>query len=236
MAETAGLDDRARKKLRRTGNPVRPAIVAARETAYAPAAPGDPFRLLVYGGSQGSHIIGEVVPAALATLDEPLRTRLEVSQQCRAEDLAAVRASYETAGIKAETAPFFEDMPRRLAAAHLVIGRAGASTVGELAVVGRPAILVPLPSAIDDHQNENARFLAVSGGAWVMPEDEFTPSALARQLKSLAADQTVLADAAIFARATARPDAASRLADIVDELVSRRETFMAKVDARRRGR
>ena len=236
MSETAGLDDRARKKTRRTGNPVRPAIVAARETEYAASGPGDPFRLLVYGGSQGSHIIGEVVPAALTTLDESLRARMDVTQQCRAEDLAAVQAAYETAGIQAETAPFFEDLPGRLATAHLVIGRAGASTVGELAVVGRPAILVPLPTAIDDHQNANARFLAVSGGAWVMPEDEFTPSALARQLKSLIADQSALADAAIFARVTGRPDAASRLADIVEELVGLREVFMAQVDARRRGR
>ncbi len=236
MAQTAGLDDRARKKMRRTGNPVRPAIVAARETRYAPSAPGEAFRLLVYGGSQGSSIIGEVVPAALATMDDSLRARLEVTQQCRAEDLAAVRSSYESAGIRAETAAFFEDLPRRLAAAHLVIGRAGASTVGELAVVGRPAILVPLPSAVDDHQSANARFLAVSGGAWVMPENEFTPSALARRLKSLIADESALADAANFARVTGRPDAASRLADMIDELVSKREVFMAQVDARRRGR
>ena len=236
MTETAGLDERARKKLRRTGNPVRPAIVAARETAYVPPPPGGRFRLLVYGGSQGARVIGEVVPAALASLDETLRARFEVAQQCRAEDLAAVRAAYQSAGIEAETAAFFEDLPRRLAAAHLVISRAGASTVGELSVIGRPAILVPLPSAADDHQNANARFLAVSGGGWVMPEDEFTPSALARRLRSLADDPATLAEAAIFARATGRPDAAARLADMVDELVGKREAFMAQVEARRRGR
>ena len=236
MSETAGLDDRARGKMRRTGNPVRPAIVAARETPYIAPEPGGRFRLLVYGGSQGARVIGEVVPAALSALDEAMRARLEVSQQVRAEDLAMVRAAYESAGIEAETAPYFEDLPRRLAAAHLVICRAGASTVGELAAVGRPAILVPLSTAADDHQSANARFLAVSGGGWVMTEDEFTPSALARRLRSLSVDPTTLAEAAIFARATGRPDAASRLADVVDELMVKREEFMAQVEARRRGR
>ena len=233
MADTKGLDARAHRKMRRTGNPVRPAVVTARDTAYAPPAARGRLRLLVYGGSQGSRILGEVVPAALASLDS---VRFEVTQQCRAEDLDAVRTAYDAAGIQAETAGFIEDLPRRLATAHLVISRAGASTVSELSVVGRPAILVPLPSAADDHQSANARFQAVSGGAWVMPEDEFTPSALARRLESLAANPTALAEAAAFARATGRPDAARRLADMVDEMVSKRETFMAEVNARRRGR
>jgi UDP-N-acetylglucosamine--N-acetylmuramyl-(pentapeptide) pyrophosphoryl-undecaprenol N-acetylglucosamine transferase len=236
MADTKGLDNRAHRKMRRTGNPVRSAIVAARETAYVPPGPRGPIRLLVYGGSQGARAIGEVVPAALAMLGETARARFEVTQQCRPEDVATVQAVYDAAGIRAETGGFFDDMPRRLAAAHLVIARAGASTVGELAVIGRPAILVPLPSAADDHQSENARFLAVTGGAWVMSEDEFTPDALARQVERLAANPIELAEAAAFARATGRADAARRLADMVDELVEKRAAFLAQVDARKRGR
>ena len=236
MAETAGLNERARRKMRRTGNPVRAAIAAARDTAYVPPTSSEDFRLLVYGGSQGARILGAVVPAALATLDDAARARYRVTQQCRSEDLSAVRTAYESAGVAAETAVFFEDLPRRLTAAHLVISRAGASTVGELVVVGRPAILVPLPSAADDHQSANARFLAVSGGGWVMPENEFTPGALARRLESLVADPRALAEAAAFAGVAGRPDAARRLADMVDELVGRREAFFAEVEARRRGR
>lgn len=236
MPETAGLEERFRRKMRRTGNPVRSAIAAARETAYVAAASGAEFRLLVFGGSQGARILGAVVPAALAALDGAARARFRVTQQCRADDLGAVRTAYESAGVRAETGVFFEDIPRRLGAAHLVIARAGASTVGELAVVGRPAILVPLPSAADDHQTANARFLAVSGGGWAMPEDEFTPSALAQRLESLAADPQALAQAAAFARVAGRPDAARRLADMVDELTTKRDAFFAEVEARRRGR
>ena len=151
-----------------TGNPVRAGDRRARGAPYAP--PTGTLRLLVLGGSLGARVFSDVVPPALAALPEALRARLAVAQQCRAEDLDRVRAAYAAAGIAAELATFFPDVAEQLAAAHLVIARAGASTVAELAVAGRPAILVPLPGAIDDHQTANARALAEAGGAWVMPQ------------------------------------------------------------------
>lgn len=197
-----------------TGNPVRRAIVAH---DYAP--PGDTLRLLVLGGSLGARVFSDVVPAALAALPEAFRARLSVAQQCRAEDIARVRDAYAASGIAAELASYFDDVPARLAAAHLVIARAGASTVAELAAAGRPSILVPLPGAIDDHQSGNARALASAGAAWVMPQPSFTPDALSARLGELFNDKASLAAAAASARASARPDAASHLADAVLALV-----------------
>ena len=198
-----------------TGNPVRSAIIALAQSAYV--APASQLRLLVLGGSLGARIFSDVVPAALRLLPQALRTRLSVAQQCRAEDLDRVRAAYAEDGITADLAPFFPDVAARLAAAHLVIARAGASTVAELAVAGRPAILVPLPSAIDDHQTANAALLARAGGAWVMPQPELTPALLASRLAELLADPASLAVASAAARNHAQADAASRLADLVEE-------------------
>jgi UDP-N-acetylglucosamine--N-acetylmuramyl-(pentapeptide) pyrophosphoryl-undecaprenol N-acetylglucosamine transferase len=197
-----------------TGNPVRPGIIAVAGAPYA--APGDEIRLLVLGGSLGARVFSDVVPAALASLPEPLRARLRVTQQCRQEDLARVRAAYAEHGIPAVLATFFSDIPALLAGAHLVIGRAGASTVAELAAVGRPAVLVPLPIAIDDHQTENARALAAEGGAWVMPQPAFTPAALAERLRELLADPARLSEAAARAATLGRAGAAARLADLVE--------------------
>ena len=197
-----------------TGNPVRPAIAALSQASYVAAT--DRIRLLVLGGSLGARVFSDVVPAAVRLLPEALRARLSVVQQTRPEDLERVKAAYAAVGIAAELSSFFPDVAVRLVAAHLVIARAGASTVAELAVAGRPAILVPLPGAIDDHQSANASALAAAGGAWVVPQPQFTPAALAQRLTSLLADPAALADAAVRARGHARADAASRLADLVE--------------------
>ena len=200
-----------------TGNPVRPGIAAIAGAPYAP--PDDAVRLLVLGGSLGARVFSDIVPAALAGLSEALQARLHVTQQCRAEDLDRVRAAYAATGIAATLAPFFADIPALLAEATLVIGRAGASTVAELAAVGRPSVLVPLPSAIDDHQTANARALADAGGAWLMPQPGFTPAALGSRLEQVLSDAALLRDAAVQAATQGRADAAARLADRVEVAV-----------------
>ena len=200
-----------------TGTPVRPTIVALSGQGYV--APAGPFRLLVLGGSLGARVFSDVVPAALASLPVGLRTGLVVTQQCRVEDLLRVREAYAQAGIVAELAPFFEDVAALLARAHLVIARAGASTVAELAVTGRPAILVPLPGAIDDHQTANAGALSQAGGAWMMPQPGFTPTALAGRVATLIAAPAMLVDAAARAAACGQAAAAGALADAIEALV-----------------
>jgi UDP-N-acetylglucosamine--N-acetylmuramyl-(pentapeptide) pyrophosphoryl-undecaprenol N-acetylglucosamine transferase len=201
-----------------TGNPVRPGIRALRASSYEAPQPGERFRILVVGGSQGASIFSKVVPAAAAILAPPLRDRLEIAQQARAEDLEAARAAYAALGMTVDLRPFFDDVPRRLAAAHLVICRSGASTVAELATVGRPAILIPYPHATDDHQTANAGALAALGGGWVTPNAEFNAMSLAERLSALLADPTPLIRAAAAAHAAGRPDAAERLADLVQSL------------------
>ncbi len=196
------------------GNPVRPEIKALYDTAYA--TPGHSLRLLVTGGSQGAKILSEVVPAALAALPEPLRLRLRVEQQTRADSVDAARHTYRQARIEAEVAPFFADMAGRLRTADLVIGRAGASTVCELATAGRPSILVPFAAAMDDHQTLNARLLSDAGAATVIAEPQFTAARLAEVLQHLLAGPDVLSTMAAAAHGAARPDAAERLADLVE--------------------
>ena len=200
-----------------TGNPVRPAVAALAQAGYA--APGEKVRLLVLGGSLGARVFSDVVPDAVLALPESLRARLVVTQQCRPEDLDRVRTAYTAGGISADLAAFFPDIATRLVAAHLVIARAGASTVAELAVVGRPAILVPLPGAIDDHQSANARALVDAGGAWAMPQAAFTSDVLATTLTALIGDPATLASAAVCARGVACADATARLADLVEDLM-----------------
>jgi UDP-N-acetylglucosamine--N-acetylmuramyl-(pentapeptide) pyrophosphoryl-undecaprenol N-acetylglucosamine transferase len=203
-----------------TGNPVRPAITALSQTGYA--APTGRTNLVVLGGSLGARVFSDIVPAALRSLPDALRAQLSVVQQTRPEDLERVKAAYAADGISAELSPFFPDVAARLAAAHLVIARAGASTVAELAVAGRPAILVPLPGAIDDHQSANARALAEAGGAWVVPQPQFTPAFLAERLNQLLADPVGLTAAAVAARSLARADAAARLAGLVEARIAAR--------------
>ena len=197
------------------GNPVRPEI---RGLAYMPyQSPTDTIRLLVTGGSQGARLLSEMIPAALAALPEALRLRLQVEQQTRPESLDNARKIYADALIQAELAPFFRDMAGRLARAHLVIGRAGASTVSELAVAGRPSILIPLGVALDDDQGQNARMLAEGGGAEVAPEAGLTQPAMTTALCTLLGNPGRLARMAAAARKLARPDAAERLADLVEK-------------------
>ena len=200
-----------------TGLPVRPAIRALAPRGYA--APTDRINLLVLGGSLGARVFSDVVPPALAALPDALRTHLSVTQQCRAEDLERVRTAYSASEIAADLAPFFTDIADRLAGAHLVIARAGASTVAELAVAGRPAILVPLPGSIDDHQRGNAQALARIGGAWMITQSEFTPDALCSRLQEVLTDTIRLTDTAAAARRFARDKAAATLADAVEALV-----------------
>ncbi len=197
-----------------TGNPVRPALLAVAGSPYEP--PGAELRLLVLGGSLGARVFSDVVPAALAALPEALRARLRVTQQCRPEDLERVRAAYAASGIQAELGSFFTDVAGLLARAQLVVCRGGGSTVAELAVVGRPAIIVPLPIAIDDDQAANARGLIEAGGAWMVRQPDFTPEALARRIATLAAVPAVLTAAAQAAASCAIADAPARLADLVE--------------------
>ncbi len=216
FAETAQLCPADRAKAEHTGNPVRAAIAALAERPYPAPERGGPLSLLVIGGSQGAAVMSEVVPAALAALPEELRARLEVVQQCRADDLDETRETYRAAGIAAELAAFFDDLPARLAKAQLVIARAGASTVAELTSAGRPAILVPYPSAADDHQSANARAIELAGGGWTMPQPTFTPDALASRIESFLIAPPMLIDAAMKARSIGVPEAATRLADLVE--------------------
>jgi UDP-N-acetylglucosamine--N-acetylmuramyl-(pentapeptide) pyrophosphoryl-undecaprenol N-acetylglucosamine transferase len=201
-----------------TGNPVRPEVVALNGAPYdTPTATG-PLRLLVFGGSQGARALSEIVPAAIASLPTALKTRLDIVQQCRPEDIEAVRTVYAGAGVKAELASFFSDLPSRMANAQLVIGRSGAGTVAELMVIGRPAILVPLPHALDDNQTPNADVLAEAGAGWRVAQSELTPKKLADMLQSAFASPDDLARRAAAAHALAKPDAARRLADLVDRI------------------
>jgi len=210
-----GLPDSLGAKTYHTGNPVRPAVLAAAGTPYSATRPDEPLRLLAFGGSQGARIMSEIVPAALASLPPEARGRISIVQQARPEDADAVRRLYAEAGIKAEVAPFFKDLPARMAAAHLVIGRSGASTVAELAGIGRPSILVPLPGAIDQDQAANARSLAEIGAATVIMQPDFTPERLAAEVAAHLANPAGLTESARAAKSAGVLDAAERLASIV---------------------
>lgn len=207
-----------------TGNPLRPAVIEAAKTPYRPAAEGEPFELLVFGGSQGAKALAELVPAALARMDDEARRRVRLTMQCRPEDLDATRAKLEAMAVAFACQPFFEDLPQRIAAAHLVLSRAGASTVFELAAIGRPAILVPYPHALDHDQAANARALADAGGAWIIEQPGLDPDRLARELTERMNDPERLRAAALASRQQGRPDAADRLADLV-ETVAKEKTI-----------
>lgn len=205
-----------RDKLRLTGNPVRAEVLALRDEPYPPLTPEGVFRVLVTGGSQGASILAEVVPESLGLLPIALKRRLQVVQQCRPEDIDRVRAAYAALAIPAELATYIEDMPERLGWAHLVIARAGASTIAELTAAGRPAILVPLPSAMDDHQTANAREMVGAGGARMIRQSRFTPVELGKQMQKLGLSAEGLTLAAARARGCGRPAAARDLADLVE--------------------
>ena len=197
------------------GTPMRPSIIAAAAVKFVPPEPGGPFRLLVVGGSQGARVMADIVPPAIERLEPSLWHRLVLTQQVREEDMTRVRAVYDRLRINAELAPFFTDLPARLAANHLVISRSGAGTVAELGAIGRPSILVPLPGAIDQDQFANAGVLAQAGGALRISQSEFTSDRLAAEISALAAEPERLAAMAAAARAVGRLDAAERLADLV---------------------
>lgn len=202
-------------KMSFTGNPVRPQVIAAAATPYAPLDAGGPLRLVIFGGSQGAQIMSRVVPAAIERLDDALRARLVVVQQTRGEDLERVRATYDRLGVNAETADFFSDLPARVAGAHLIISRSGASTVAELGAIGRPAILVPLPHALDQDQLANASILEKADGAIRIDQPGFTPERVVAEITALAADPGRLSAMAAAAKSAGTVDAAERLADLV---------------------
>jgi len=205
---------KARAKL--VGNPVRPDIRALFDRAYVAPASDGPIHVLVTGGSQGARILSETAPRALAALPEAIRNRLKVQQQSRPETLESARQIYLEAGITAEVAPFFRDMADRLSRAHLVIGRAGASTCSELAVAALPSVLIPLKIAMDDHQTLNARALSDAGAARVIAEDDVTVESLTAALSEVLSDPARLSAMSAAARLVAIPDAAARLADLVE--------------------
>jgi UDP-N-acetylglucosamine--N-acetylmuramyl-(pentapeptide) pyrophosphoryl-undecaprenol N-acetylglucosamine transferase len=210
----AKVDPRVQSKITFTGNPVRPAVIAA-ATPYRPPPPGGPLRLVVFGGSQGARVMADIVPAAIERIEPALRARLSIVQQARAEDLPRLRDAYAKLGVDAEVAGFFDDLPARMAESHLVVARSGASTVAELAALGRPAILVPLPHALDQDQLANAGVLEQAGGAIRIDQSGFTPERLCAELSALAADPDRLARMAAAAKSAGALDAADRLADLV---------------------
>jgi UDP-N-acetylglucosamine--N-acetylmuramyl-(pentapeptide) pyrophosphoryl-undecaprenol N-acetylglucosamine transferase len=210
------LPAKAKERVHLVGNPVRDEVLALRDLPFPILSEDGIFRLLVTGGSQGASILSRVVPEGLALLPEHFRRRLQVTQQCRAEDIDSVRARYAALGIPADLATYLPDMPDRLSWSHLVVARAGASTIAELTAAGRPAILVPLPSATDDHQTYNAREMAKAGGARMIAQRNFNPVELAKQMQKLALDPDALVNAAARARAVGRPNAARDLADLVE--------------------
>lgn len=203
-----------------TGNPVRPAVLAEIGKPYVPATSDQPFRFLVFGGSQGAQYFSTAIPAAVKLLPEALRQRLSITQQARTEDETQVRAAYDDIGIRADVAPFFKDMPRRMADAHFVISRSGASTVSEIAAIGRPAVLVPFPYALDHDQAANAAALEKAGGAQVIRQSELSPERIAGLLTDAMNNPMRLMKTAENARSVGKPDATRLLADLTDAIAS----------------
>lgn len=203
-----------------TGNPVRPAVIEAAATPYVTPGEGEPFRLLVFGGSQGAQFFSEAVPAAIALLEPALRAGLRITQQARPEDEAQVRAAYEKIGVEAEVSPFFTDMARRIAGAHLIMSRSGASTVSEIAAIGRPALLAPYPYALDHDQAANAAALASAGGAEVHPQSTLSPERIAALVGALMQEPQRLQAMAAAARLAGRPEATRLLADLTEAIAA----------------
>jgi len=216
LPETKGVKDADRSKITVTGNPVRAAVSAVRDVVY-PYTSGT-FNILITGGSTAlTRLFNETVPAAAALLPDSLRQRLQIVHQCRDTENAATTERYRTAGVTAEIKSFFSDMPERLSACHLFIGRSGASTVAEIGIVGRPAIFVPLNLHADRQQTYNAMPMALKGGCWIIQQEDFTPQELASQLKALMETPGLLEIAAAAAKACGQPDAVKKLADLVEK-------------------
>ncbi|EJC75675.1 undecaprenyldiphospho-muramoylpentapeptide beta-N-acetylglucosaminyltransferase [Rhizobium leguminosarum bv. trifolii WSM2012] len=205
-----------------TGNPVRPAIIAAAEVPYTPSHTGEAFNLVVFGGSQGAQYFSKAMPTAISLLEDALRLRLRITQQVRPEDMEMVGGCVAQLEMEADIAPFFTDMAERLAKAHLVICRSGASTVSEISVIGRPAVLVPYPHALDHDQAANAAALAATGGAKVISQSELSPEKIAAILTAVMNDPEKLAHMAAAAKRAGKPDAANLLADMVEAIAAKR--------------
>ncbi|WP_273792278.1 undecaprenyldiphospho-muramoylpentapeptide beta-N-acetylglucosaminyltransferase [Brucella anthropi] len=203
-----------------TGNPVRPPVLTAAETSYRPAEGDERFRLLVFGGSQGAQFFSTAIPAAVALLPEKDRARLLITQQARKEDEAVVREAYKNLGVPADVAPFFNDMPARMADAQFVISRSGASSVSEITVIGRPAMLVPFPHALDHDQAANAAALAAVGGGEVVRQSELSPERLAEILQAAMNEPERLEAMAKAAKSVGKPDAAQLLADLAEAIAA----------------
>ncbi len=218
FAETSAMRPIDREKAVWTGNPVRPDITLAGQTRYSPPDQDAAFNLLVVGGSQGAQIFGEVIPAAIGLLPIHQQQRLNIVQQARDTQVQSVKDHYDRIGVVAEVNRFFGDMPNRLSKAHLVISRAGASTIAELTTMGTPSVLIPYRYAIDDHQTENAARICDSAGAWMMPEADMTAEILAERLSGLMDQPHTLAAAADAARRVGTPEATHKLADAVEEM------------------
>ncbi|MDD3030396.1 MAG: undecaprenyldiphospho-muramoylpentapeptide beta-N-acetylglucosaminyltransferase [Alphaproteobacteria bacterium] len=224
--QVQGLDAPDDVRLVCTGNPVRPAFVALRAKPYAGLDENGPFKILVLGGSLGARVFSSVVPRALGLLPEHLRRRIVLAQQCRPENIESARAAFAAAGLDAELSTFFHDVPERMAESHLVIGRAGGSTIAELTVVGRPSILVPYAGGHVGEQTANAEALAEAGGAWLIPEQAFTPESLSIRLESLMVLPSSLTKTAAAARTWGKVGAVDSLADCVAALVKSSTSFL----------
>ncbi len=203
-----------------TGNPVRDQVRRLADINYPDPSGEGPLKLLVFGGSQGARAFSDLVPPAIASLSAELKGRLIVTQQCRAEDMERVTSAYAEARINVELATFFSDLPERMAASHLVIGRAGASTISELGVLGRPAILIPLPGSLDQDQRANASLMEEAGGGWLVDEDTLSPQSLGKRLADLLGDADALKSAASAAKTIGKSDAVERLADVAEWLAN----------------
>ncbi len=221
--ETGLVKQENQYKVTLVGNPVRSSIRALRDVPYPDLSEDGAMRILVMGGSQGASVFSHVVPQAIGLLPESLRHRLRVDQQTRSPDMEMTRQAYDDINVNADLLPFFTDVPARMASAHLVISRSGASTIAELTCAGRPSILVPYPQATDDHQTANANAVEEKGGAWLMPQDAFTTEALAARLESFLTLPASLSRAAVNAHGFGRHLAASDLADLVFEEIARFE-------------
>ena len=219
VPELQGIDEQTRSKVVYTGNPIRADIAALFTKAYPSLEVDGSLRILVMGGSLGAKVFSDVLPGALAKLPANHRARLHVVQQCREDAIDETRKTYETASIKSEVKPFFDDVAEQFEACHLFIGRSGASTVAEVTVAGRPSIFVPYPHHKDQQQKMNADVVADAGGAWVMTESGFTPDAVLARIETFLQNPSNLFKAAENARDCARPDAARKLGNMVTEII-----------------
>lgn len=223
FSDTQGFGTVNMDKVQLTGMPVRALIAEKSDVPYPDAEGESPLGLLILGGSQGATVLSEIIPAALDKLPDALKSRLNVTQQCRQEDLDTVKSAYQKSGIRAHLDVFIDDVPDRMASAHLMISRAGASSVSEALAVGRPSILVPYPFAADDHQTYNARAVDAAGAGWIMPQETFTADALAARLDSLLGLPAVLEKSARCAAKLGSTDAARQLADMVEKISTSKE-------------